>query len=271
MSITLCSVRRFMPGNSTWRLPRDQLRPPGDRRVQALVSPVVDRQHVVLHRLDQPQPLQRRQLSGISAARSLPASGRTSRRRAPRRPRRTAASYLRREPRRAVPGDRAPAPVVDATVAEHLEVLQVVPLGRVGRRRSCRPCSRPRSAPAGRRSRTWARAARPPRGSSARRRSRARTAAHLALARDAGGPVHDRAVARAAPVRRDLLGPLERRTHRPRPAHRVVVVRLGRAELVLTEAMNSGVSSAAMPLKLAISLKAPLSVPSAEAPLSPMM
>ena len=35
--------------------------------------------------------------------------------------------------------------------------------------------------------------------------------------------------------------------------------------------MNSGVSSAAAPLKLINSLKVPLSVPSAEAPLSPMM
>ena len=35
--------------------------------------------------------------------------------------------------------------------------------------------------------------------------------------------------------------------------------------------MNSGVSMAAMPLKFAISLKAPWSVPSADAPLSPMM
>jgi hypothetical protein len=35
--------------------------------------------------------------------------------------------------------------------------------------------------------------------------------------------------------------------------------------------MNSGVSRAAMPLKFAISLKAPFTVPSAEAPLSPTM
>ena len=49
---------------------------------------------------------------------------------------------------------------------------------------------------------------------------------------DPVGPVHDRAVARAAPVRRDLLGPLERRVHRPRPADRVVVVGAGGAELV---------------------------------------
>ena len=35
--------------------------------------------------------------------------------------------------------------------------------------------------------------------------------------------------------------------------------------------MNSGVSRAAIPLKFAISLNAPFMVPSAEAPLSPMM
>ena len=40
------------------------------------------------------------------------------------------------------------------------------------------------------------------------------------------------------------------------------------AAILLT--MNSGVSRAAMPLKFAISLKAPLTVPSAEAPLSPI-
>ena len=39
----------------------------------------------------------------------------------------------------------------------------------------------------------------------------------------------------------------------------------------ILDAMNSGVSSAAIPLKFAISLKAPFSVPSADAPLSPMM
>jgi hypothetical protein len=35
--------------------------------------------------------------------------------------------------------------------------------------------------------------------------------------------------------------------------------------------MNSGVSSAAAPFRLISSLKVPLTVPSAEAPLSPMM
>jgi hypothetical protein len=39
----------------------------------------------------------------------------------------------------------------------------------------------------------------------------------------------------------------------------------------MVETRNSVVSSAAMPLKLAISLKAPFGVPSAEAPLSPII
>ena len=45
-------------------------------------------------------------------------------------------------------------------------------------------------------------------------------------------PVHDRAVARAAPVRRHLLGPLVGRVHRVRPADRVVVVGIRPAEEV---------------------------------------
>ena len=53
-----------------------------------------------------------------------------------------------------------------------------------------------------------------------------------ALVLDPVRPVHDRAVAGAAPVRRHLLRPLERRVRRPRPADRVVVVGARRAELV---------------------------------------
>ena len=52
------------------------------------------------------------------------------------------------------------------------------------------------------------------------------------LACDAVGPVDDGAVARAAPVRGDLLGPLVGRVHGVRPAHGIVVVGIRRAELV---------------------------------------
>ena len=56
--------------------------------------------------------------------------------------------------------------------------------------------------------------------------------ADLALGLDPLGPVDDRAVARAAEVRGDLLGPLVGRVHGVRPAHRIVVVGLGPAQLV---------------------------------------
>ena len=48
--------------------------------------------------------------------------------------------------------------------------------------------------------------------------------ADAALVLDPLRPGDDQAVARAAEVRGDLLGPLERRVHRVRPADRVVVV-----------------------------------------------
>ena len=47
-------------------------------------------------------------------------------------------------------------------------------------------------------------------------------AADFALGFDALGPVHDHAVARAAEVAGDLLGPLERRVAGPGPADREV-------------------------------------------------
>ena len=56
--------------------------------------------------------------------------------------------------------------------------------------------------------------------------------ADLALGLDPLRPVDDGAVARAAPVRGDLLGPLVGRVHGVRPAHGVVVVGLRPAELV---------------------------------------
>ena len=56
--------------------------------------------------------------------------------------------------------------------------------------------------------------------------------ARLAASRDPVRPAHDRAVTGAAPVRGDLLGPLVGRVARVRPADRVVVVGLRRAELV---------------------------------------
>ncbi len=56
--------------------------------------------------------------------------------------------------------------------------------------------------------------------------------AHLAASGEPARPVHDRAVARPAPVRGDLLRPLVGRVHRVRPADREVVVGRRCAELV---------------------------------------
>ena len=47
-----------MPPKRICELPRDQLRPAGEVGVEALDPAVVERQHVVAHRLDQEQPLQ---------------------------------------------------------------------------------------------------------------------------------------------------------------------------------------------------------------------
>ena len=142
------------------------------------------------------------------------------------------AALVGADPRHAVPGHRRPALVVDAAVAEHLEVLRLVPLGRLG------VVERVQHADALDRRLLDAvddRRMRQPGGFEDRRRDVDHVmelAADLALGLDAVRPVHDRAVARAAPVRRHLLGPLVGRVHRVRPADRVVVVGFGPAEVV---------------------------------------
>ena len=104
-------------------MPLDQLRPAGEVGVEALDAAVVQRQHVVLGRLEQEQPLQLVQLLGLLGgevvglgpvvrAVELPdvvVEGR---------------QLARRSPRACCAGDRGPALVVDAAVAEHLEVLR---------------------------------------------------------------------------------------------------------------------------------------------------
>ena len=136
------------------------------------------------------------------------------------------------EPRRLVPRHRGPALVVDAAVAEHLEVLCLMLLGRLGiveRVRHADAFDRMlldsvdegRLGQAGHFKDGW------------------RNVDHVmelgadfALPLDSLGPVHDRSVARAAPMRGDLLGPLVRSIHGVRPAHGIVVVRFRPAELV---------------------------------------
>ena len=64
MLTTLFSDRRPMPANSSCELPLTSIGPAGQVGVDALDLPVVERQHVVLDRFDQPQPLQLVQLLG---------------------------------------------------------------------------------------------------------------------------------------------------------------------------------------------------------------
>ena len=129
-------------------------------------------------------------------------------------------------------GDRGPALVVDAAVAEHLEVLRLAPLvrvgvvERVGHRRAVQrhlldPVDERRLRQAGR-------------VEHGRRHVDhvVELVADLALGLDASGPVDDRPVAGPTPVRGDLLGPLVGRVHGVRPADRVVVVGLGSPEVV---------------------------------------
>ncbi len=212
----------------------DQRRAAGRLGQAALDEAVVERDDVVLDRLDQPQPLQLVQLLRCSAARSWPASSPSSCRRAPRRRRRTPAAWRRRRSPTAC-GAWSP---------------RSSPCGR------CRGCRTSRS--------TASRGARPRRASSneyamltpsigfccdavdERRLRQAGDLEHVGatsitwwnwlrispLASMPLRPVDDRAVAGAAEVRGDLLGPLVRRVHRVRPADRVVVVGLRPAELV---------------------------------------
>ena len=71
------------------RVALDQLRAAGEVGVEALERPIVERQHAVLRRLDQPEPLQLvRASSGSPSPGRAPGSSPCSCRRAPRRRRR---------------------------------------------------------------------------------------------------------------------------------------------------------------------------------------
>jgi hypothetical protein len=249
----------------------DQGRPPGQVRVEALADPVVKRQHVVLGRLDQPEALELMQLVGMLGRQVpglAPVAGGVVQ---------LPAVVVERgcllpdqDPRGLVPGDRGPALVVDAAVAEHLEVLGLVPvrlLGAVEGVGHAHPVQRHLLHAV-----DHGRLGQPGdfQDGGGQVDDVVELESQLAAGPEAAWPVHDHPVAGAAPVGSHLLGPLQRRVHGVRPADRVVVVGVRAAEVVSRAAMNSGVSRAAAPLKLIISLKVPFRVPSAEAPLSPM-
>ena len=222
-----------MPGEENLRVALDQRRSAGELRHEALDPPVVERQHVVLDRFDQPQPLQLVQLLGhvlhqvlrlrpvLVAVVQLPDVV-VERRHLP-------AAHL---PRCGVLGHSAPPLVVDAAVAEHLEVLCFVPLRRRG---VVEAVEHARALVRALHHAVYHRRLGEAGCLEHRRREVDDVAELMALAallRDAFRPVHDRAVARAAPVRGHLLGPLVGRVHRPRPAYCVVTVRSLAAELV---------------------------------------
>src|SRR5262249_12340499 len=138
------------------------------------------------------------------------------------------------DPRRTMPGHGGPALVIDAAIADHLEVLRL----------SAFRCLRIVEAV----DHTYAlhrylrdaidhvRLGQLRRIENRRRYidNMVKLMAGLAFGVNALWPMDNCTVAGAAPVRRDLLGPLIRGVHRVRPADGVVIIRVGTAEFVDT-------------------------------------
>ena len=242
--------------------------PAGDVRVEALEATIVEREHVVFRGLDQEQALQIAQLVGLvvgkviglgPVVRSIELPDVV-----------VEGGRLGRDPGDAVPRHSGPALVVDAAIAEHLEVLGRVPIGgagvveRVGHRHAFeRPLLHAVDA-------QWCRKAR----SLEYRRSDVdhvvELRADLATCVEAGGPVHDRAIPGTAPMGGDLLRPLVGRVHRVSPPDCVVVERIGRAEVVDPRDHVLGRLDPERAVQDDELVEAPVRVPSAEAPLSPI-
>ena len=217
-------------GEQDLRVAANELRPSGDVRIDPFEAAIVERHDVIFHRLDQPKALQLGELLRILGGKVLAPASSHRGRKAPRS--RIEGRRLIGLPRRAMLRHGRPTLVVDAAIAEHLEVLHVVRVRRLRIRK------------AGRHADAFERRLRDAvddgrLGQSGNFEDRLghvddvmELAADLTLAFHAVRPVHDRPVARAAPVRGDLLGPLIRRAERVRPADGVVVIGLGRAEIV---------------------------------------
>ena len=233
MSTTLFSDSRPIPANSSCELPLISAGRPARVGVDAFDLSVIERQHVVLDRFDQPKPLQLMQFVRILLGEILglrpvgvavvefPDVVVEGRHGLP--------AHL---PRRAVLGHRAPALVVNAAVAEHLEVLGLVPLRRFGVVEAVQQAGALVGAlqdPVDDRRRRYARGLQ---HGGRQVDDMGELIAYAAFVVDPVGPVHDGAVAGAAPMRGHLLGPLIGRVHRPRPADRVVAVGAFAAELV---------------------------------------
>ena len=248
----------------------DELRASREVRVEPLEAAVVQRQHVVLRRLVRKRRWSSASLSGSlvgEVMRLRPVVGAVElpdvvvERR-----------HLGGHPRDAVPRHRSPPLVVDAAVAEHLEVLGRAAFGRirvverVGHRDAVE--RHLLDAVDGRR----ARAARPRRARSRRCRSRGGTGRGSRPwrgSRRASGR-SSRCACRPSAMRSASSTGTERPSRapsRPRSGCR----RAGVPKSSIREAMNSTVSSPTAPFRMASSLKQPFGVPSAEAPLSPTM
>ncbi len=209
----------------------DELGAPGEVGVEALDATVVERQHVVLLRLLEPELLQLGELLGhlrCEVACLAPVGAGVVELPDVRLER----GQLLDDPRDRVTSHGGPALVVDAAVAEHLEVLRLPAVGGIGlveRVPHADAVDRPLLDPVHEARLRDAR----------RLQDRRCEVDHvmellpdLAACGEAVRPVHDGAVARAAEVRGDLLRPLVRRVHRVCPADGEVVVCLRAAELV---------------------------------------
>ena len=126
-----------------------QVRPPGQLGIEQLLPPVVEGQHLVLDRLAEEDLLQLGEDLGMLFGEirghaevflhvvELPGV--------------LGEPVLDLAPRLEVHGAGEPAVEVDAAVAEHLEVLDLVPARERWDSPRCRPCSRPRWGAAARR------------------------------------------------------------------------------------------------------------------------
>ena len=208
----------------------DEHRPAGEVRVELLQQPVVQGQHLVARRLDQPLPLQLvellRHLLG-EIVRLGPVLVRVELPHIV-----VECGPWGHDPGRVVLRDRGPALVVNAAIAHDLEVLHVMLLGGLGvveRVEHADPLDRV-LLNAVHRNRLRQTGRLEDRRGHVNHVGKLR--ANLAPGFDALGPVDDGAVARAAPVGGDLLGPLVGGVHGVRPAHGVVVVGFRPAEFV---------------------------------------
>ena len=206
----------------TWeeqlRVAVDELRTPGDVGIDPLEAAVVNRHYVVFDCLDEPKPLQLSKFLGVlrsEIARLSPVV------RAVELPHVVLERWWRIcLPRSAVLGDGRPALKVDAAVAHHLEVLHLVGF-------RCRGApQRVQHAHALQwRLRDPVHQCRCGDSGSLQNRGRhvdhmLELVARLALVVQAIWPVHDRAIAGAAPVRRHLFGPLVGRAPDHGPSRR---------------------------------------------------